>query len=319
MTNSPPQLSILIPTYNREKYIEQAIDSVLNQDFQDFEIICSDNGSTDNTFKILYEYQRRDKRIKVYQNRENLGPIPNWKNCLDYAKGEYVHWLWSDDWIEANFYIDSFALMNDQNTKIVTSWNYRSDNEKDLKDKYVSWCYAFPEIVGYSAAKKILLGTGEIPASPAAYILPTKLVRKHFYSNIPKFSELLDPTPKGVGADSLMIAGCCFEVEKLSVLQKPSVVFRQHDNLSAIYNRDGSLGHMRLLSHLWYLSNHRIRLGAVEYLRLVKGGFSMINSFNMAYQVFHLLVGALVNSLLSKDANYSAFDDVSTSTVFKAS
>jgi len=319
MTDQLPKLSILIPTYNREKFIYQAIDSVLSQDFQDFEIICSDNNSSDDTYNILRNYQKKDKRIKVYQNETNLGPIPNWLNCLEHARGEFIHWLWSDDWIEPNFYTDSFALMQFQHTRVVTTWNYRSDNADDLHDKYVSWQYAFPEIVGYSAAKKILLGTGELPASPAAYILPAELVRKHFYSDIPKFSEILDPTPKGVGADSLMIAGCCFEVDMVAVLQKPSVVFRQHENLSAIYNRDGSLGQMRLLSHLWYLSNHKIRLGIIEFLRMLKGGIRMIDSFPLGIKIIRLLLATMFNSLLSTDTNYSAFDNVSETTVFKNS
>ena len=266
-------LSVLIPSYNSELFIEQAINSVINQKFQDFEIICCDNCSEDSTFDILQEYQRKDSRIKVYRNEKNLGPVLNWKNCLDRASGEYIHWLWSDDWIEENFYIDALDLMLKDGTNCVSAWNYRRDGSKK---KYISWQFSFSLISGAIAARKILLSSRELPLSPAAYILPADLVRKHFYTNIPRINETLDPVKKGVGVDSLMIVGCCVQSKNISILQKPSANFRQHENLSVQLNKEGTLSKMYVISHIWFLKTNELKLNAIELFKL---SYSFLRAF----------------------------------------
>lgn len=292
-------LSILIPTYNREDFISQAIDSVLNQEFEDFEIICSDNASTDRTYEILQEYTKKNSKIKVFQNEENLGPVLNWKNCLEHASGEYVHWLWSDDWIEPNFYVDAFALMKKDNTRAITTWNYRSDNANDINEKYISWQFSFPIVPGKIASKKVLLMSGELPVSPAAYILPRELVLKNFYLNIPKANNTLDPVNKGVGVDSLMVVGVCQALENLSVLRKPSVVFRKHDNLSVQLSRDGSLGKMYLISHLWFLLNNDVKLSLYDILKLLRRTLRTFRFSVFNIKIFGLIVRSAIKLILN--------------------
>ena len=84
-------------SYNREKYIEEAIESVLNQTFTDFEFIIVDDASTDETLYIARKYEAIDKRIKVYANDQNLGDYPNRKMAASYAKGKYIKYIDSDD------------------------------------------------------------------------------------------------------------------------------------------------------------------------------------------------------------------------------
>lgn len=312
--NNKTKLSILIPTYNREKFVRTAIESVLNQKFTDFEIICCDNASTDKTYEVLEEYARKDKRIKIFQNDYNLGPVLNWKRCLDNASGEFVHWLWSDDWIESNFYIDAFNLMIKDNTQIVSTWNYRADNLENINDKYLSWQFSYPYISGKIVAKKILLLTYELPLSPAAYILPLELAKKHFYLNIPKLNKNLDPVNKAVGIDSLMIIGSCLDVENISILQKPSVVFRQHNNISSELSKDGSLAKMYMLSHLWFILNNQIKLNFLEYLFLVKKVFSI--KFTNPI-IFSYLIKLLSQKVAISNNQLSIFDYPSKKAFFK--
>ena len=311
------KLSILIPTYNRENFIINALESVLNQDFEDYEIICSDNASTDKTYEILQEYSAKYNQIKIYQNDTNLGPVLNWKRCLDNASGEYVHWLWSDDWIESNFYVDAFNLMKKDNTSIVSTWNYRSDNLEDSNEKYLSWQFSFPFIPGYIAAKKILLFTYELPVSPAAYILPLKLVKKHFYINIPKINTIINTVEKGVGVDSLMIIGSCLDVEYISILQKPSVVFRQHDNISSKLAKDGSLLKMYLCSHLWFISKQNIKLTGVEYSFLLKKIIRTLFNEIINYKILSFLIKSLFNISIYYSSQKTIFDYFSKKVSFK--
>ena len=92
-----PVVSVLMTSYNREPYIAQAIESVLSSSFKDFELIISDDASTDGTLKIAKSYAAKDNRIRVYVNEANLGDYPNRNRAASYARGEYIKYLDSDD------------------------------------------------------------------------------------------------------------------------------------------------------------------------------------------------------------------------------
>jgi succinoglycan biosynthesis protein ExoO len=95
-----PKVSIIIPTYNVEKYINKCIDSLLNQTEQNFEIIIIDDCSTDNTLKVIKKYS--DQRIKILKNKTNSGPSFSRNQGIAYASGKWIALLDSDDWYENN-------------------------------------------------------------------------------------------------------------------------------------------------------------------------------------------------------------------------
>lgn len=92
-----PEVSIGMPVYNGESFIRIALDSLLGQTFADFELIISDNASSDKTEEICREYARRDSRIRYVRQAENQGPTANFLFVLDEAKGEYFMWAAADD------------------------------------------------------------------------------------------------------------------------------------------------------------------------------------------------------------------------------
>lgn len=93
-------ISIALATYNGEEFLREQLDSVLNQTFQDFEIIVCDDCSTDHTLDILEEYKQLDARIRVYQNDCNLGFIKNFEKAIRYCNGEYIALCDQDDrWV----------------------------------------------------------------------------------------------------------------------------------------------------------------------------------------------------------------------------
>lgn len=92
-----PKVSVCIPTYNGARYIEAAIDSVLEQDYGSFEIIIVDNCSTDATKALVLKYLSRTDKIRFFENSENIGPTANFNKCLDYAQGQYIKYLCVDD------------------------------------------------------------------------------------------------------------------------------------------------------------------------------------------------------------------------------
>lgn len=92
-----PKVSIGLPVYNGETYLKSALNDLLAQDFDDYEIIISDNASTDGTAEICEEYARRNPRIRYYRQSENKGAGWNFKHVLDLARGEYFAWAAHDD------------------------------------------------------------------------------------------------------------------------------------------------------------------------------------------------------------------------------
>ncbi len=92
-----PLVSILIPTYNREKYVETALRSAREQTYRDVEVVVVDNASTDTTLDVVERASREDSRVRVHVNETNLGMGGNFTRCLELARGEYVKYLMSDD------------------------------------------------------------------------------------------------------------------------------------------------------------------------------------------------------------------------------
>jgi len=91
------KVSICIPTYNGAKYLEACLDSVLNQTYQDIEILVIDDQSTDNTIEIIENYAETDKRIVLIKNQLNLGLVGNWLKCIELSTGVWIKFLFQDD------------------------------------------------------------------------------------------------------------------------------------------------------------------------------------------------------------------------------
>lgn len=112
-----PVLSVCIPVYNGAEFISEAIDSVLNQDYTDFELLIIDNHSTDSTVEIVKKYN--DSRIKLTVNTENIGLIPNWNKAVELAGGKYIKILPADDFIYPGcLSLQCAVLNNDPEEKI---------------------------------------------------------------------------------------------------------------------------------------------------------------------------------------------------------
>ena len=97
MKNNNPKISVIIPVFNSEKYLDKAIESILIQSFNDFEIICVDDGSTDNSLKVCYQKAENDNRIKVI-HQENNGVSAARNKGIEAAKADYIVFLDADDY-----------------------------------------------------------------------------------------------------------------------------------------------------------------------------------------------------------------------------
>jgi glycosyltransferase involved in cell wall biosynthesis len=92
-----PSVSVGMPVYNGERFIRRAIESILTQDYEDFELIIADNASTDATGEICRSYADRDQRVRYIRNESNIGAAPNHKRVFQMARGMYFKWAAHDD------------------------------------------------------------------------------------------------------------------------------------------------------------------------------------------------------------------------------
>lgn len=135
-------LSIIIPGYNAEKYVEKNIRSVLNQTYKNFELIFIDDGSKDHTFQILEQLANEDRRIKLLR-QENKGVCATRNYGLKIANGEYITFLDDDDYIEPNMYEVLINLLKTTNTDVACG---KLVKEFQYLDKDFYYNYSFNDV-----------------------------------------------------------------------------------------------------------------------------------------------------------------------------
>ena len=117
-------VSIIVPVYNTEKYLHKCLDSLINQTLKDIEIICVNDGSTDDSLKILNEYAQKDSRIKIItQENKKQGAARN--AGLEIATGEYIGYVDSDDWVDLDFYEKLYNAATKHHFDIALGTNIR--------------------------------------------------------------------------------------------------------------------------------------------------------------------------------------------------
>lgn len=129
------KVSIVVPVYNVEEYLRACLESLIGQTLKDIEIICVNDGSTDDSLNILKEYEVKDSRIVII-NQQNQGISVARNNALKIAKGEYIGFVDSDDWVDLNFFekLYNVAVKNDCDIAAGgIEWN-KSDGELDFVD-----------------------------------------------------------------------------------------------------------------------------------------------------------------------------------------
>ena len=141
-----PKISIIVPIYNVEKYLEKCIDSIINQTLKDIEIICIDDGSTDKSGKILDDYAALDNRIKVI-HKENGGYGKAMNIGLDNATGEYIGIVEPDDYITSKMYEDLYQIAITNDSDIVKSSFYvnRKSPQETRTFKNFGWDSIVPK------------------------------------------------------------------------------------------------------------------------------------------------------------------------------
>jgi glycosyltransferase involved in cell wall biosynthesis len=114
-----PRVSLGMPVFNAERYLEEALESLLGQSFDDFELVISDNASTDKTGDICRAYMAKDERIKYFCMRQNYGLIDNFNNVFRLSNGEYFKWAASDDVCNRDYLLRAVQALDDDPSTVL--------------------------------------------------------------------------------------------------------------------------------------------------------------------------------------------------------
>lgn len=147
MKSKLPLVSIGMPVYNGGRFLSEALDSLLNQDFQNCELIISDNASTDNTAEICKRYLEKDNRIRYYRNEVNIGAIANFNKVMNYATAPYFMWAACDDIWEPSYVSELIKIMESDKSIVLAFSDFDSIDENG---KQIRTC---PKILKLSSSE----------------------------------------------------------------------------------------------------------------------------------------------------------------------
>ena len=228
-------VSIIIPVYNRKDLVVSAIECSINQTYKNIEIIIGDNCSTDGTWDIIEEYSKKDKRIILFRNESNIGPVKNWINCIKHSKGEFIKILFSDDTMDLNWIEEAIKPLNaDKNIGFSFSPAKIYLKNKPMVERYN--LFKYDKI--FSSYYYILRNyfRPNLPYSPCATLLRNVDVLNHLHVNIDNPLNINYYTHGG-GVDLLLLLEIAEKYKKIAFIKNIKVHFvGDYDSISLNYN-----------------------------------------------------------------------------------
>lgn len=248
------QVSVILPVYKVEQYLRQCLDSIVNQTFKDFELVVVNDCSPDNSLQIIKEYQQKDSRIILLTLPENKG-ISNARNeGMKIAKGKYIIFVDSDDWVREDYIEILFKNIEKYKCDIFSEGFTTYDNKTS---KYARQRYSF--LTTKSKSNKSLILFPSINCGPWS-----KIYKKDFLSNNNLFFTLKSCED-------------CFFFYKL-VLLNPKIIFKEEPIYFYRIGRETSL-----TASLYFRTYHIVNL--------IKGIYQTLNEKNIYKEyckVFHI-------------------------------
>jgi len=257
-----PLVSILIPTYNRESLIGDCIESALKQTESDLEIIIVDNASTDRTWELCQQYALKDSRVRIFQNKTNIGPVKNWEMCINKAAGKYGKVLFSDDLMYPSFLERTLPLIQKSNVGFVItasevgafpgsgSVHHQWKNRPKIfsSDKYIEdSLFSFGALV-----------------SPGAALFRIDDLKNNLMIEIPS-PYLENFSSHGAGPDLLLFLLTANSYPEVAQISDPLVFFRNHDDSTTVKARKTKawpINNCYTQARMWYVneySNKKLR------------------------------------------------------------
>ena len=255
------RVSVCLPAYNCAPYMAEAIESVLEQTYADFQFIIIDDCSTDDTRSIIRRYASRDGRIRSLENEQNAGMVQNWNRCLQEARGEHVKFLFGDDRLASRDALKAMVdvMDADRSLSLVASSRYVID-ERSRVVKQLSR-YGSRDIVmsGHEVIRDCLLEQRNLIGEPSVVLFRRSQAGRGFD---PRYRQFVD----------LEMWFHLLEQGGFAYLQEPLCSFRVHDRQATTVNLDGNVQideQILLLNE--YAARPYLRLSSLEraYMRFI--------------------------------------------------
>ena len=246
--DNTPLLSVLMPVFNSERFVAEAIESILNQTFKDFEFLILDDASTDNSLEIVKDFEKKDSRIKVFQNEKNLGVVESRNKLINLSKGKYIAWLDSDDIALENRFEEQIKFLEthpeigmvgaypeiiDENGKKTGTWWFETDPKKLKIELFFHSPFLSSSVVIRRSSLPIELYDHRFPVAED-FDLYSKIAEKSDIANIPRFLVKYRINSKGLSKSNTE------KMEQLAVQ-----VIKEHAERLGIKLEEGTIKHLR--------------------------------------------------------------------------
>lgn len=245
----PAKVSIILPCYNVQQFLDRCINSLLSNNYQDYEIICIDDGSTDGTALKLDNYAKEDDRIKVFH--KNNGGVASARNeGIKRANGKYIMFVDPDDYVDNKFLELPLNAIESSNADlcifgyyVVSSADHSTDIRKVLPKSNYNFSrnidiikYLFPKFIGrnINTFNKFLRGESSVNDEKEFEVIWRWVYDKNFLNN----NKIIFKNIK-IGEDCIFISNCLLYANKVCCVEKPLYYYQPVETGASLQNRKG--------------------------------------------------------------------------------
>ncbi|WP_086931421.1 glycosyltransferase family 2 protein [Agarilytica rhodophyticola] len=248
-------VSIVIPTYNRSKYIVDTVNSAIGQTYDNIEVIVVDNNSEDNSWELLNEAFSDVSNVFLYRNPDNIGPVRNWQKAINFANGEYIKILWSDDLIAPDFIELFFKSISGVEKQC--GFGFSAVQPIDAAGNYIDdvWYNVLEKGVHDTSSFAInsILGNGNYPVSPGCAIFKADILKNDLLLTFPNPMNI-DLSKVAIGNDLLLFLFACEKYPSFSFFPEKCSYFRSHSDSISIKDGAEKLRYYYTLSKVYFLT-----------------------------------------------------------------
>lgn len=276
--------SVIVPIYNKEKYIKECIDSILNQSFKDFELILVDDGSFDNCTAICDEYEKQDNRVKVI-HKTNGGLVSSRKEGTKISTGEYIVCVDADDYIKKDYLLNISKEIEKNHSDIICLGHIELFNNKtkEISLDYRCGYYTKEDIIKEIYPSLIQsLDTKHFPVN-----IWSKAYKRDLYKDI----QLNVGEDVKIGEDGVVSIPYIYKANSLSIIKDNSYVYRLNDD--------------SMTSNISVLQINYPKIVTNEYLK-----YFDINTYDFSSQIDRFMIHQLFSMCLSQFNNNKSYKEI---------